>query len=56
MKSRQTDKSRCRKCNKISIMTTHTPVMRASKESVIKEPKIDFIEKMYCLKCGKEIK
>ena len=50
------NKFHCQKCKKSSIMTIHTPIMKIENENIIKEPKIDFIEKTYCLKCGREVK
>ena len=46
-------KSYCWKCNKnVSITTVHIPILKNIDNKVC----VDFIEKMYCLKCGKEIK
>lgn len=50
------NKFHCQKCKKSSIMTIHTPVMKTQNENIIKESKIDFIEKICCLGCGKKIK
>ena len=57
MKRLQKNKIFCSKCNKkSSIMTVHTPIFKGETDKIHLEPKVDFIEKMYCLKCGKEVK
>lgn len=57
MKLSRKNKVICSKCNmKSSIMTVHTPTFKGETDKIHLEPKIDFIEKMYCLKCGREVK
>lgn len=57
MKNSQRNKFHCSTCRKFtSVATEHIPTLREGSISVVVKPGVDFVEKIYCLKCGRRIK